>query len=79
MKVAYSSSLPSELIEELEAFATKLDIPKNKLIELSIQNYLHKLKQAEYIQSFQRVGEDEEQAELAEAGLDDFLKLVDAL
>lgn len=79
MKLAYSSTLPSELMEELEAFAAKLDIPKNKLIELSIQNYLHKLKQAEYIRSFQQVGEDEEQAELAEAGLDDFLKLVDSL
>lgn len=79
MKSAYSSTLPSELMEELEAFAAKLDIPKNKLIELSIQNYLHKLKQAEYIRSFQQVGEDEEQAELAEAGLDDFLKLVNSL
>lgn len=79
MKSAYSSTLPSELMEELEVFATKLDIPKNKLIELSIQHYLHKLKQAEYIQSFQRVAEDEDQLELAEAGLDEFLQLVESL
>lgn len=79
MKAAYSSTLPTDLMEELEIFSIKLDIPKNKLIELSIQNYLHKLKQAEYIQSFQRVAEEEEQMELAEAGLDDFLQLVESL
>lgn len=79
MKTAYSSTLPSDLMEQLEAFSNRLHIPKNKLIELSVRNYLDKLRQAEYIRSFQRAGADEEQADLAEAGLEDFLELVEKL
>lgn len=79
MKTTYSSTLPNELIEQLNEYARKLNIPKNQLIERSIRHYIQKIKQAEYIQSFQRVAQDEEQTELAEAGLEEFLEQVEQL
>ncbi len=77
MKVSYSSTLPAELMKMLEFYADKMDMPKNQLIEASIRHYLTRLKRAEYIRSFQRVGEDEEQVQLAEEGMEEFLELVD--
>ncbi|MCB0583402.1 MAG: ribbon-helix-helix protein, CopG family [Phaeodactylibacter sp.] len=79
MKTTYSSTLPNELIEQLNEYARKLNIPKNQLIERSIRHYIQKIKQAEYIQSFQRAAQDEEQTELAEAGLEEFLEQVEQL
>lgn len=79
MKAAYSSTLPEELMEELDQFAARLQIPKNRLIEMSVRDYLHKLRQAEYIRSFQQVGKDEDQMALADAGLEDYLNLLDTL
>ena len=79
MKTTYSSTLPFELMEQLNEYSKKLNIPKNKLIELSLQHYLRKIKQAEYIKSFQRAANDEEQTELAEAGLEEFLEQLEQL
>ncbi len=79
MKATYSSTLPIELIEQLNEYARKLNIPKNQLIERSIRHYLESIKKAEYIRSFQRAANDEEQMELAEMGLDDFLDQVEKL
>lgn len=79
MKTTYSSTLPFELMEQVNEYARKLNIPKNQLIERSIRHYLRKIKQAEYIQSFQRAAKDEEQMELAEAGLEEFLEQVEQL
>lgn len=79
MKTTYSSTLPFELMEQLNEYSKKLNIPKNKLIELSLQHYLRKIKQAEYIKSFQRAANDEEQIELAEAGLEEFLEQLEQL
>lgn len=77
MKIAYSSTISSELMDRLDHYASKLGVPKNRLIEMSISYYLDLLKKAEYIRSFQRVNEDEEQLKMAEEGMGDFLELVD--
>ena len=66
-------------MEELDQFATRLHIPKNRLIEMSVRDYLHKLKQAEYIKSFQQVRRDADQEMLAEEGMEDYLELLNAL
>ncbi len=75
----YTSTLPNDMLEQLHAYAQKLNMPKNQLIERALRSYFEKLKQAEYIRSFQRAAEDEEVQELSEAGLEDYLKMVETL
>lgn len=77
--VTYTSSLPKELLEQLNEMAKELNLPKNKIIERSLRLYLKKLKKAEYIRSFQRASQDEEIMTLAEEGMEDYLNMVDEL
>lgn len=77
--VTYTSSLPKELLEQLNEMAKELNLPKNKIIERSLRLYLKKLKKAEYIRSFQRASQDEEMMTLAEEGMEDYLNMVDEL
>ena len=63
---AFTSTLPTDLLEQLTEYSKKLNLPKNKIIEWSLRQYLENLKRAEYIRSFQRASQDAEQKELAE-------------
>ncbi|MCY7350270.1 MAG: ribbon-helix-helix domain-containing protein [Cytophagaceae bacterium] len=71
---AYTSTLPVEVMNQLNDYARKLKIPKNKLIEQAVNAYLSELKRQEYIHSFKRADSDEEQIDLAEQGLGDYLR-----
>lgn len=75
----YTSTLPSDMLEQLNEYALKLNMPKNQLIERALRNYFDKLKKAEYIRSFQRAAQDEEVIALAEEDLEDYLKMVEEL
>ncbi len=75
----YTSTLPNDMLDQLNEYAQKLNMPKNQLIERALRNYFDKLKKAEYIRSFQRAAQDEEVMALAEEGLDDYLKMVEEL
>lgn len=75
----YTSTLPNDMLDQLNEYAQKLNMPKNQLIERALRNYFDKLKKAEYIRSFQRAAQDKEVMALAEEGLDDYLKMVEEL
>lgn len=77
--ITYTSSLPKDLLEELNRFAEKLHVPKNQLIERSLRAYFQHLRKLEYILSFQRAAGDEEMLSLAEEGLEDYLDQLDEL
>jgi predicted transcriptional regulator len=70
----FTSTLPDELINNLNEMAGKLAIPKNKIIEKALQIYLDQLTRAEYIKSFRQAAEDENIIEIAEEGMVDYLK-----
>jgi predicted transcriptional regulator len=70
----FTSTLPNELIKNLNEMAVKLAIPKNKIIEKALQIYLDQLTRAEYIKSFRQAAEDENIIEIAEEGMVDYLK-----
>ena len=73
----FTSTLPDELIKKLNEMATKLAVPKNKIIEKALQIYLDQLTRAEYVQSFKSAGDDEDIIEMAEEGMEDYLKQID--
>jgi predicted transcriptional regulator len=74
--VTYTSTLPDDLWDLLESYARKLKVPKNRLLENALRNYLGHLKKAEYIRSFKKAAGDEEMLSMAEEGMEDYLKML---
>lgn len=70
----FTSSLPEDLLKELSEKAKKLSMPKNKLIEKALRIYLKQITRLEYIQSYQKVEQDQDVLSIAEEGMEDYLK-----
>ena len=75
--INYTSSLPADLLEMLEHYAVRFKVPKNRIIENSLKAYFENLKRAEYIRSFRKAAGDSEIIDMAEDGLEDYLKIND--
>lgn len=69
----FTSTLPDDLIKKLNEMATKLAIPKNRIIEKALQIYLDQLNRAEYIKSYKLAASDADIMDIAEEGMDDYL------
>jgi predicted transcriptional regulator len=69
----FTSTLPDELLKNLNEMAGKLAIPKNKIIEKALQIYLDQLTRAEYVKSYKLAADDENIIEIAEEGMVDYL------
>jgi predicted DNA-binding protein len=76
---SYTSTLPSELMLQLNEFSEKLKIPKNKLIESSLKKYFEELKRREFAEGFKRAVQDPEMQEMAEEGLGDYVEMLGKL
>jgi len=70
----FTSTLPDELIQKLNEMAGKLAVPKNKIIEKALRIYLDQLTRAEYVKSYRQAKEDLNIIEMAEEGMEDYLK-----
>lgn len=70
----FTSTLPDELLQKLNEMASKLAMPKNKIIEKALSIYLDQLTRAEYIKSYRQAGQDAEIMQIAEEGMEDYLK-----
>jgi predicted transcriptional regulator len=73
----FTSSLPEELLDLLESYAGKFNVPKNRILEKALRAYFERMKKAEYIHSFRRAAGDENMLSMAEEGLEDYLKILD--
>jgi hypothetical protein len=73
----FTSSLPENLLNLLDDYAARFNVPKNRIIEKALNTYFERLKKAEYIHSFRRAAGDEEVISMAEEGLEDYLKILD--
>ena len=70
----FTSTLPEELLARLDQAAKQLSVPKNRLIEKALTIYLDQLIRAEYIKSFSKGSQDENLLNMAEEGMEDYLK-----
>ena len=70
----FTSTLPDELLRKLNEMAGKLTMPKNKIIEKALQIYLDQLTRAEYVKSYKQAGDDANILDIAEEGMEDYLK-----
>ncbi|MGC9353715.1 MAG: CopG family transcriptional regulator [Mariniphaga sp.] len=73
----FTSTLPDELLQKLNEKASQLSMPKNKIIENALSIYLDQLTRAEYIKSYRQAGGDDEIMQIAEEGMEDYLKQLD--
>lgn len=70
----FTSTLPDDLLQKLNDMAIKLAIPKNRIIEKALQIYLDQLNRAEYVKSYNQAAGDVDIIEMAEEGMEDYLK-----
>jgi predicted transcriptional regulator len=70
----FTSTLPDDLLNLLGEKASKLSMPKNKLIENALRLYLEHLERAEYIQSYRQAATDRDILQIAEEGMADYLR-----
>lgn len=70
----FTSTLPDDLLQKLAEKATALSLPKNRLIENALRLYLEHLEKAEYIKSYKLAADDENVLNIAEEGMQDYLK-----
>lgn len=70
----FTSTLPDELLKKLNEMAKKLAIPKNRIIEKALKIYLDQLTRAEYVKSYKQAGKDVDITEMAEEGMEEYLK-----
>lgn len=70
----FTSSLPEDLLNALSDKASRLSMPKNKLIEKALRLYLDHLEKAEYIKSYREASKDGDLLAMAEEGMGDYLR-----
>lgn len=75
--VTYTSSLPSIVMNDLSEYAERHKKKKNEVITEAITIFLQDKRKREYAESFKRMKNDPEQKALAEAGVGDFLKMIE--
>lgn len=68
-----TTSLPEQLVQQLDVYAKKLQMPKNKFIEKALSTYLDHLKKAEYVRSYKMAGAEADIMKVAEEGMKDYL------
>ena len=70
----FTSTLPDEVLIRLNDMSQKLSMPKNKIMERALRIYLDQLTRAEYIKSYKQAENDDDILNLAEEGMEDYLK-----
>ena len=73
-KITYTSTLPSIVMEEIVEYAKKKKISKNKVIEIAVKKLMEEEIKNELIESFKKIADDPEIIEMAEWGLEDYVK-----
>ena len=76
---SYTSTLPVELIRQLNELSLRLKIPKHKIIEISLRKHLEELKRQEFSNGFKRAAADQEIIQMVEEGMSEYLSLIDRL
>jgi metal-responsive CopG/Arc/MetJ family transcriptional regulator len=73
-QTTFTSTLPIQLMKELNDFAAHQKKNKKEIIVEALENYFLEAKRNEYAESFKRASKHKEQFQVANEGLSDFLK-----
>lgn len=72
--VTFTSSIPDDLLKQLNEKARALSLPKNKLIENALRLYIEHLEKAEYIKSYKHAADDTDILLIAEEGMQEYFR-----
>lgn len=72
----YTSSLPDQLLKDLDKTSKELKLPKNKLIEKALELFLDEIQKAKYTKSYKRAAKDKDIMAMAEEGMADYYKMI---
>ena len=72
----FTSSLPDDLLKELDKTAKELKTPKNKIIERALKLFLEEVDKAKYAESFRRASKDKDIMAMAEEGMADYYRML---
>jgi len=75
----FTSSLPDDLLKQLAVFASRLDMPKNKLIENALRIYIEQLDKASFARSYKNMSQDVDMLSLAEESMAEYYKDIIAI
>jgi len=75
-QITYTSTLPDDLILQVNEYAEKYKVSKNKIFEKALRKFFFEVKRKEFQEGFKRVANDPEILELAEMGMGDYLELI---
>lgn len=73
----FTSSLPDDLLRQLEEMSKSMKLPKNRLIEKALRIYLDQLNKADYIKSYKKLADDTDILQIAEEGMEEYLSQLD--
>lgn len=74
----FTSSLPERTLEQLAEYATRLNLPKNAIIEKALNKYFYEIERELYAKSFKAIAGDDEVLGLPEMGLQDYVDQINA-
>lgn len=75
--ITLTTTLPDDLVDDLREYSASMKQPKNKFIEKALRLYFQHLKRSQYINSYQRISEDQDLLLLAEEGMETYLKEIE--
>ena len=72
----FTSSLPDDLLKNLDKTSKELKTPKNKIIEKALKSFLDEIQRVKYAESFKRASKDKDIMAIAEEGMADYHKMI---
>ena len=73
----FTSSLPDQVLKDLDRTSKEMKLPKNKLIEKALELFLDEIQKAKYVKSYRRASKDKEIMAIAEEGMSDYFKMLE--
>ena len=74
----FTSSLPENIIKRLSSLSEQLQVPKNKIIQIALDQYLKQLERRLFHKSYRDLSNDSEILSIAEEGMEEYVsKLIE--
>ncbi len=75
-KITYTSTLPEDVLDSVNDYSEKNNISKNKVVEKALRQFFFGLKKSDFREGFKRAALDPGMNSLAEAGMEDYLDII---
>jgi len=72
--VTFTNNMSSDLMQWMEKYSTKEKLTRRAVIEKALNEFRKSVRRKEYADSFKRASLDLEMKDMAEEGLEDYLK-----